>query len=298
LALVLLVAGTLDSEAQRRTGPSRPPPRAVPQAPVVAPAPVAPPTVEQQSPAALVDRRPSERIEADVSSRSIAVTSGYSGTRIIVFGTVVNSRQASAMAGYYDVVVVLEGAPGEIIARKKRRTFGIWRNAESLTFTEVPSFYAIVSTRPPDEIAEQAILSGTRIGFEHVNMTPAGDGKAQFSEKEVEDFKVAITRLKGDQDLYLYSPYGVAFIGNSLFRASIDLPANVPVGPLTARIHLFQNGKLLDTYRSRILLQREGLELAVHNFALQQSFLYGLLTVLTAIGAGLAATAVFRRSGH
>jgi uncharacterized protein (TIGR02186 family) len=288
-AFVMLLASVMPSDAQRRVGPQNPRPKAVVPAPVVA-APQAAP--------APVDTRPRERIEADVSTRSIAVTSAYTGTRIVVFGTVVDSRQQSAASGYYDLVIVLEGTPGEVVVRKKSRTFGIWRNTDSITISDVPSFYAIVATRPPDEIAEAAVLSGARIGFEHVNMSlPAGLEKVH-QEKEIAAFKASVIRLKGDKDLYLESPYGVSFIGPSLFRASIDLPANVPVGPLTARIHLFREGRLLDTFRSKVVLQREGVGLALHTFALQQSLLYGLLTVLTAVGAGLAATALFPRGGH
>ncbi len=288
-AFAMLLVSVAPSEAQRRVGPSKPRPKAVVPAPVVAAPPAAP---------VIVDTRPRERIEADVSTRSIAVTSAYTGTRIVVFGTVVDSRQQSAAAGYYDLVIVLEGAPGEVVVRKKSRTVGIWRNTDAITFTEVPSFYAIVATRQPDEIAEAAVLSGARIGFEHVSMSLTPGTEKLHTENEIAAFKTSVTRLKGDKELYLESPYGVAFIGPSLFRASIDLPANVPVGPLTARIHLFREGRLLDTFRSKVVLQREGVGLALHNFAFQQSFLYGLLTVLTAVGAGLTASALFPRGGH
>lgn len=288
-AFVMLLVSVTPSEAQRRVGPQKPRPKAVVPAPVV---------VAPLAPTAPADTRPRERIEADVSTRSIAVTSAYTGTRIVVFGTVVDSRQQSAASGYYDLVIVLEGTPGEVVVRKKSRTLGIWRNTDAITFAEVPSFYAIVATRPPDEIAEAAVLSGARIGFEHVSMSLAPGTEKLHSEAEISAFKASVTRLKGDKELYLESPYGVSFIGPSLFRASIDLPANVPVGPLTARIHLFREGRLLDTFRSKVVLQREGVGLALHTFALEQSLFYGLLTVLTAVGAGLAATALFPRGGH
>lgn len=278
------------AEAQRRTGPSRPLPSAEKRAP-------AGERAQPQSPAE-TDARREERVEADVTTRSIAITSAYTGTRVVVFGTVLNSRQTSAEAGYYDVVVILEGVPGQIVARRKQRIWGIWRNADSITFDGVPGFYAIASTRPLEDIAESTVLMASRIGFNHVSMLPVSGWEDTITPPELEEFKKSITRLKGDKGLYLDSPYGVSFIGSSLFRASVDLPTNVPVGPLSARIHLFHDGKLLDTFRSRVVLEREGVERALHVFALNYSLLYGVLTVLTAIAAGLAATAVFRRGGH
>lgn len=291
LAAAVLIAFAVDTaDAQRRTGPSRPQP-SVERRP--APADVQPAPAPGQA-----DPRPPERVEADVTTRSIAITSAYTGTRIVVFGTVINSRQTSAEAGYYDVVVILEGTPGQVVARRKRRIWGIWRNADAITFDGVPGFYAIVSTRPLDDIAESTVLLASRIGFQYVHMQPAPGWEESVTPAELDQFKASITRLKGDKGLYLDSPYGVSFIGSSLFRASVDLPTNVPVGPLTARIHLFRDGRLLDTYRSRVVLEREGVERALHGFALNYSLLYGIITVLTAIGAGLAATTVFRRGGH
>lgn len=286
LAVVMVMISAGVADAQRRTGPTRPQPSVEKREAQPAPVP------------GQADTRPAERVEADVTTRSIAITSAYTGTRIVVFGTVLNSRQTSAEAGYYDVVVILEGVPGQVVARRKSRIWGIWRNADAITFDGVPGFYAIVSTRPLDDIAERTVLMASRIGFQHVHMQPAAGWQESIAPAELDQFKSAITRLKGDKGLYLDSPYGVSFIGSSLFRASVDLPTNVPVGPLSARIHLFRDGKLLDTFRSRVVLEREGVERALHVFALNYSLLYGVLTVLTAIGAGLAATAVFRRGGH
>ncbi|MGE0022455.1 MAG: TIGR02186 family protein, partial [Hyphomicrobium sp.] len=60
-----------------------------------------------------------EAVEADVSTRTIAVTSAFTGTEIVVFGSVVNSRQPSPEAGYYDVIVVLEGLDAPLLVRRK-----------------------------------------------------------------------------------------------------------------------------------------------------------------------------------
>ena len=39
----------------------------------------------------------------------------------------------------------------------------------------------------------------------------------------------------------------MSFIGRSLFRASVDLPVNVPIGRYTTNVYLFRDGKLLST---------------------------------------------------
>ncbi|HXF54983.1 MAG TPA: TIGR02186 family protein [Hyphomicrobiaceae bacterium] len=239
-----------------------------------------------------------ETVQADVSTRTVAVTSSFTGVEIVVFGAVDNSRQPSAEAGLYDIVVVVEGTPTRLVARRKSNVAGLWVNTHSITFESVPSYYAIVSTRPLDELADPLVLRENDIGFEYVRMTPIRGWETGVTTAELEDFKSAVVALKQRDGLYIEDQYGVAFIGRSLFRASIDLPANVPVGPLEARIHLFREGRLLSTYRTRVNLRREGLERFLYAAAINYPLLYGLFTVALSVGAGLAASTVFRRSGH
>lgn len=236
-----------------------------------------------------------ETIEADVSSRNIAITPAFTGTEIVVFGSVINSRQPSAEAGYYDVIVVLEGVPTPLVARRKSNVGGLWVNTHSFTFESAPSYYAIASTRPIEEIAEPALLARHAVGHEHARLSPSAHSAMAASSDELKDYKDAVIRLKQKEGLYITRDYAVIFIGKSLFRASIALPDNVPVGPLTARVYLFREGDLLDTFQSRVRLERSGLELWLFRAAMRHPFYYGLAAVLLAALAGLLASMPFRR---
>jgi uncharacterized protein (TIGR02186 family) len=251
-----------------------------------------PPTAE-----AVVPDEQRESVEADVSTRSVAVTSAFTGIEVVVFGTVNNSRQESAEHGLYDVVVVVEGAPAPLVARRKSKIAGIWINTKSVRFASLPTFYGIVSTRPVEEIASPAVLVEHEIGLEHVRMKPAGH-KANVTPDELADFKAAVIRLKQRERLYVRDEYGVIFIGRSLFRSSIDLPANVPVGQLAARVYLFRDGQLLGTYSARFSMAREGIERILYDLAYRAPLVYGVFAVLIAAAAGLLASAVFRRGAH
>ncbi|MFT3729958.1 MAG: TIGR02186 family protein [Hyphomicrobium sp.] len=235
---------------------------------------------------------PKENVEADASTRQVAITSSFTGTEILVFGAVGNSVQPSPEAGTYDVIVIVEGIPAPVVVRKKSRVGGIWINTQALKFSSVPSYYAIASTRPIDEIADRSVLDAHEIGFDHVSMIPES-GTANAAEFEA--FKQALIRLKEDQHVYVRSDFGVSFVGRSLFRATIALPPNVPVAPLTARVYLFKAGQLLGQYSNRVMLQREGIERYIHETALSQPLLYGLATVLLAAASGLAAAFAFRK---
>jgi len=245
---------------------------------------------------AAVAQAPPESVEADVSTRSVSITSSFTGTEILVFGTVENSRQPSAEAGTYDVIVTLEGVAQPASVRRKSRVGGLWINTDSVRFSSFPSYSAIASTRPLEEIADAAILNKNEIGFEHVRMVPSGSIRwAPADAKEAAEYRDAAIRLKLKEGLFVQKIGGVIFLGRSLFRAAISLPPNVPVGPLETRVFLFRDGKMLSQYKSQVNLDRAGLERFLHERAHKQPLLYGIATVLIAAAAGLAASFLFRR---
>ncbi len=298
LAMVLSAAAAmtvalipLDADAQSRRGrqvplPKQPPAKDAKEAQPATPA-------DPSKPA-----EPLESVQADVSTRNVGVTSSFTGTEIVVFGAIDNSRQPSPESGLYDIVIIIEGAPSRMTARKKSRIGGIWLNTDAASFESVPSYYAIASTRPLEEIAPAAVLIGYEIGLNQVRMTPLGSTTRRLAADEVQQFRNSVIRLKQKEGLYVQDEYAVAFIGRSLFRATIALPANVTVGPFETRVFLFRDEKLLSQYQVRLNLEREGFERLLHDFAFNQPFFYGLATVLLAIGSGLLASALLSKSSH
>ncbi|MGE0766269.1 MAG: TIGR02186 family protein [Hyphomicrobiaceae bacterium] len=240
---------------------------------------------------------PRETVQADVSTRNVPVTSNFSGTEIVVFGAVDHSRQSSAEAGLYDVVIVVVGTPTRLTVRKKGRVAGLWLNTDSMTMASVPSYYAIASTRPLDEIASPEVLKSTNIGFAYVPME-LSKSAASRTAAEVREFRQAIVSLKNKDRLYTTSEYSVAFIGRSLFRASIDVPANVVVGPFETRVFLFRNGELLSQYTTKLELHRQGFEAIMYGLAFRKPLIYGLSIIVIAMSAGLLAAMAFRGSGR
>lgn len=232
-----------------------------------------------------------EAIEADVSTRQIAVESDFTGTRIVIFGTVINSKQTSALQGYYDIAVVIAGPKEELVSWRKSSIGGVWVNTRSVRFKDVASYYTVTSTRPVKDIAPKPVLWQHGIGFENMRLASVQTESA----RDLELFRAAVLRLKKAQKLYQEEPRGVEFIGRSLFRATVDLPVNVPVGAFTAWVYLFRQGELIATYKTQLDLQREGFERLVYGFAQNQPFYYGLGTVTLAVLAGLIASAVFRK---
>ena len=168
--------------------------------------PPAPPPVAKESPLSKVEeikreQQPGakESVQADVSARNVAVTSSFSGTEIVIFGAVDNSQQPSAESGYYDIVIVVEGVPSRQVVRRKSNVAGLWLNTSSATFDLVPSYYAIASTRPIDEIAPEEFRASHGMGFQHLRFPPAFGQAQALSSEDVKEFREAIIHLKQKQ---------------------------------------------------------------------------------------------------
>lgn len=240
-----------------------------------------------------------ETLQIDLSARTIPIETDFAGARLILFGAVENSKQTAAEAGLYDIIVVIEGPTDRVSVRRKTRAAGIWVNTRAITFQEVPSYYAVITTRPLEEIASGKNLEKMQdrheIGFHSVYMEIApGQGKNPAAN-ELDAFKEALIRLKRHEGLYREDQYGITFIGRSLFRATIHLPANVQVGTFRVRAFLFRNGEFLSQVTAPLKLERAGIERFVHSLASTYPLIYGLGAVLLAVTAGLLASIVLKK---
>jgi len=213
-----------------------------------------------------------------------------------VFGAVDGSQQPSAESGYYDLIIVVEGVPSRMIVRRKSNVAGLWLNTDSVIFDNVPSFYAVASNRPIDEIATEEFRALHRIGLDNLKFTPAVGQSQPLSNEDLKNYRDAVVRLKRKAGLYVQDEYGAGFTGKSLFRASVVLPANVTVGPFVTHVYLFREEKNLYKVSISHTLGREGLERYLHDFAYRMPTLYGLVTVAIGIAAGLLASAAFRKT--
>lgn len=233
-------------------------------------------------------RAQTEAIEVDMSTHEIAIKPDFTGAEIVVFGAVDASKQSAAASGYYDVIMVIRGPAHSVVTRKKERIAGVWVNGGSEPFN-VSSFYAVLSTRPLDEIANSQTLR--RYGIEFNPKPQNAD-----SPPPPDAFEEALVRLKGQQALYVEKPFAVAFLGRSLFRGNVTLPTQVAEGQYTTQVYLLQGGKLLSRDDASLTVRKEGIERILYALAYKQPWLYGLGSVLLAVACGLLGWTLFSRS--
>lgn len=240
-----------------------------------------------------------DQLVTDLSEYQIAIRSNFTGTQILLFGAV-EARTPGSRDINRDIIVVVQGPVRPMTVRKKEPVGGIWVNHDSVTYPSVPGYYAIASTRPLEVTAPPETLKALRIGIENISPgTPIAesiDGNIQILPPEEETaFWKALIRNQRRDGLYFNLPGGVTFLGQTLFRATVDIPANVPVGLYTAKVYLLQEGRVIDTISSPLYIDKRGLERFIYRMAHSDPLLYGLVAVLVAAFAGWLASAIMGR---
>ena len=229
-----------------------------------------------------------EAVVADLSEKLIAITSNFTGTNILLFGNV-DAPLAVTPALERDVVAVVRGPYEPVTIRRKERIAGIWVNTHARSVPAAPGFYHVASTRPLPDIANPETLAEAQIGTASLDFDPEADGPALRP-----DYRAAVIRAKTDEGLYAEAPEAVTFVGPTLFRAEVGLPANVPVGSYVATVYLFDAGKITSQRSINLIISKSGLERFIYNFAQRTPLLYGVAAVGLALLAGWAAGAAFR----
>jgi uncharacterized protein (TIGR02186 family) len=163
-------------------------------------------------------------------------------------------------------------------------------NGASKSFPSVPGFYAVLASRPFRAIASEETLKPLGIGFANLDF-----GKTTEGEAADDGFRASLIRLQQERRLFQESDDAISFIGRSLFRSSVDLPVNVPIGRYTTQVFLFRDGKLLSQSQSSLQVHKVGFERVVYMLAYRYPLTYGLLAVLIAMSAGLLGWTAFRR---
>ncbi len=221
---------------------------------------------------------------ADLSKHLVAITTGFSGAEVLLFGAVEDPG---------DVVVIVRGPPERVVMHRKSRIAGIWINTAKITYKNVPSFYAVASSRPLEEIAVEQVLARHEMGVERLNLRLP---RAKASPNVAQEWRAALIRNKQRLGHYSRSVGEVTFLGERLFRSLVEFPANVPTGTYTVEVYLLEDGRVISAQTTPLIVGKIGLEAEIFDFAHNYAAWYGIIAILLALMAGWLAHVAFRRA--
>ena len=233
---------------------------------------------------------PPESLQIGLSTDTISISSNFGGTALTIFGALDGTDPLIQRQGRYDLFVVLEGPEVPLVVRRKQRVFGMWVNTASASFNLAPLSYIAASTRSPQDITDKQTFSKLALGVEALKLGSNADKTAIAGE-----FSEAYKRLNTESGTFSENASKVEFISQNLFRATLQLPASIPVGQHEARAYLFRNGTFIRESSAKLAIVKSGTEQAIYRAAQDQSIWYGFASVALAVAIGWLGNAVFRK---
>ena len=226
----------------------------------------------------------------DVSQREVEIQYSFTGADLLLFGAIVypDGRQPKKPA---DILVVLKGPDQSITMREKQKVAGIWINADTARFRSAPSFYAMASSRPIEQVVDQRTAAIYEMGVEKLQLSPSSLNESA----ELDRFQAGLIDLRERAGLYVERAGTVEITEGVLYRARLPLSARVIVGDYTAETFLVQDGRVVAAAVRDITIRKSGFEQFMAVAAEEWPFLYGLAAIALAVGMGWAAGAIARR---
>lgn len=220
---------------------------------------------------------------ADLSSHIIGIGGGFTGDSVVLFGST---------DGPGDIIAVVRGPERDLTVWRKDKIAGIWINADSLTFNNVPAFYAVVASRPVERLIQPGVAALYKIGTAHLKY----ETDAAVSPERARVFANALTEQQQQAGLYVADIGKVTFLGERLFRATLSFPENVPTGTYLVQVFLVRDGDVVSGQTTPLVVSKVGLDAAISDFAVRQSAAYGAIAIAVALAAGWLASLPFRRA--
>lgn len=220
-----------------------------------------------------------------LSPSRVEVDLFFRGAGLVATGTVRRDCQ---------VVLKLEGERGAAAYRRKDKRGPLWVSTGSVVFNALPGLYMVAASSDSADLERQLEMVGEGFGALRRSVTieqsPPGDDGFVFDE---------FLRLKTQRGLYAVRPGSVALSDrdgafNGL-RAEFRIPPAVRPGTYRATLYCFNEHTLISETVQSVSVEKTGLVRALSNVAFQHGGLYGVVSVLVALAAGLVVGMIFRK---
>ncbi|GGH35516.1 conserved hypothetical protein [Cribrihabitans marinus] len=230
-----------------------------------------------------------ENVVLGLSQDRVAITSNFDGSDILVFGAI--KRESPIPGGEpLQVIVTVSGPSEPVVVRRKERRFGIWVNIDSVLVDRAPSFYAVATSGPFSDVITNTEDLRHKVSIRRAIRSVGADMNIQGAQS----FSEAVIRIRERAGLYSIRENTVAVDEQTLFRTSIDMPADLTEGAYATRIFLTRGGQVISSFQTTIDVQKVGLERFLYTLSREQPIVYGLMSLAIAIAAGWGASAAFR----
>lgn len=229
-----------------------------------------------------------ESVVIGMDKEKVAITETFDGSQILVFGAV--KRDKPAPIGDIQIVISIAGPSEPISVHRKSKVLGIWMNTDTVEVDAAPSFYAVATSSDFSSTINDTEDLRYKVSIPRAIRSVG----APMDVLDAASFSDAVIRIRSENGLYQLLENKVNIDEQTLFRTSIDMPADISDGDYTARILLTRNGNVIDEFSTIIDVRKVGLERFLFNMSRENPLAYGLMSIAIAIFAGWAASLLFR----
>ena len=182
------------------------------------------------------------------------------------------------------LVLKIMGPKQKVVLQKKTKIFGMWTWNKTGEFSYPSLFHYYTNSKNNEidfDVKKDLVDNIKLIGKDDDNL------KKDLIEKKI---SMNLFLIKNDAFKKLNSS------GPSFFKIPVKLPANTPSGKFFVSMNLMDKGSKFETNKIEINIEKPGISSFIFKFAHKFSFIYGVFSAIIAIGLGISAGLIFKRS--
>jgi len=234
-------------------------------------------------PAVAQTREPVPPLTAELSTRTVEISTGFTGASVLVYGAT-----DGTIGDGDDILVVVWGPPQPIVVRRKVRVLGFWLNGPAAWFPEVPGFYAISGTQPAWRILPEELRQQARLGLDNLSLRAVG--------QQAPAYRAALLALKQTEGRWQEDAEPIGVAAGRVFSARVNFPDTVQTGDYRVEVMLVRDRQIIARQFLGLRVQRVGTAARIATVAREAPLLYGIACVVLAALAGWLGSVLFRRN--
>jgi uncharacterized protein (TIGR02186 family) len=198
-----------------------------------------------------------------------------------------------------DLIIKISSPDGHQELRQQGKVAGLlWMNVGTLKFEKTPSLYFLASSKKVDEILSKEEMAKDVLGYEavgkHIELTPVKD------ESEKTKWFNEFVKFKEHSKLYSVASGNITFTrenGKQNYYTLFEWPYQAPPGDYIVTVYAVKDNKIIEKAEQKVQVEQAGVVKQLAGMARNNASVYGLLSILAALGAGFGVGLVFRKGG-